>query len=148
MKKLTFCNSDNMVEQFLPSQCRISLTSRRGLSKTKGQYDTALERKKYNKDPSFAKEGKDSNSPNYVFGSDVKRGFIQLGAQKRREGQGRSRPEEELSADNEDSIKEENEQHELCEQQVELGEYVELYDWRNGDQALLSEFLEGSLDNE
>ena len=51
---------------------------------------------------------------------------------KKREG--KSRPEEEFSSDNEDSIKEDNEKHELCEEKVEQGEYMELYAWNHGDE--------------
>ena len=120
-----------MVDEFLPPQHRIS-TARHS-----GQYDTALEQtdecaEENNEGHTFPKEVKDSFSQNDVFGREAKRGCIELGPQKR--GEGKSRPAEEFSSDNEDSIKEDNEKHELCEEKVEQGEYMELYAWNHGDE--------------
>ena len=125
-----------MVEEFLPPQYHIPLTSRR-LSMIKARYsrryDTALEK---------TDECTKKNSENRPVADEVRRGFIELGAQKRERG--KSTPEEGFSSSSEDLIKDKQELnqsklHEQCEQQVEQGEYVEPYedqsiDVKNGDE--------------
>ena len=106
------------------------------------RYDAVLEKtdecaKRNSENRPFGKETGDAYSPSHFFGREARRGFIQLGPQKREKG--KSRPEEGFSSGSEDLIKDNQElcQSELleqCEQQVEQGEYVELYNWKNGDE--------------
>ena len=135
-----------IVEKFLPSLHHIPLTSR-GLSMTKArhtrQYDAASEKteecatkKSY---ASLRVKETEVSPPNLFFHKEAKRGFIKLGPQKRENtGEGKSRAEEEFSSGNEDLIRDEQELYqsklsEHCEQKIEHGEYVELYDWKNED---------------